>query len=149
MARQMIPITTHIFAFIRDDSGNIMPQASRIELCINNECLATFVGMGWAHLEQYLKLGSTFYVFKHQKQLRVLNRRFNYVTQTQDQDGADRFAITIYDFCEMISVLYHDHQDWRCECITKELAYWLDKCQPIDPFLLDFIATTTGDRRVY
>jgi hypothetical protein len=149
---ELPPITTHIFAYIRDESGNLMSMATRIEFCANDECVAVFDSRGYDStlVEHYFMLGSTFYVFTARKLIQVVKRRFNYENQLPiPEENVDRFDISSWDFCEMIWMLYRDKLNWRCACITKELASWLDQEEVINPVLLNFIVSPIGFRRIY
>ncbi len=145
-----LPVLTHIFAFIRNESDIVMPIATRIEFCANHDCLATFVSTSYdmTMLEQYNVFGSQFLVFRGLKQLKVVGRRFNYEQRTA-VERVDRFDISTYDFCEMLRALYWNTTDWRCESITKELASWLDQDNEFNPVLLQFIVSSYAERRVY
>jgi hypothetical protein len=129
-----------------------MPQATRIEFCANDECVATFEANGWDRTltEHYYLFGVTFYVFKGRKMLKLVGREFNYERQLPiPTDNVDRFDISTYDFCEMLQAVIRSPQEWKRDSINSDLHWWIQHSKTLDTFLLNFIVSPIGFRRIY
>lgn len=143
-------LQTHVFALIRDESGNKMNLCTRLECCVQNECVAVFEGR-WLDLHYFVR-GAPFQHFTGRKLFRIAGAQLSYSAHRLEEE-MDRFDMSYHVFCQFIQQLHvassSDFDEWRLVSINKELFDWLEKGPVLDPHLLSFICAWQGERRVY
>lgn len=143
-------LQTHLYARIRDESGNKMNICTRLECCVNNECVAVFEGHD-IDLHYYV-LGASFQVFAGRKLIRTAGAEFSFSEQ-KTVDRIDRFEIGYHTMGHLIRQLYMGSRSgldaWRLVSMNQELFDWLETGALLDPHLLSFICAWQGERRVY
>lgn len=145
-------LQTHIYAKVRDEGGSLMPICERIELCVQNECIAVFEGR-WVDFHYYVP-GASFHIYKGRKLFKTAEGQFNYSRHLPASgEGPDRIELGTYDFCKLLKCLYRASSQpmdqWKRVSLTKELSWWLDQSVPFDPYLLAFFVADQADRIVY
>ncbi|GEM_PF-4297527 len=123
-----------ISAQIRDEYGNRMPIAARIEFSIDGQCLAAFRSTSYDFelFDQYGTYGSSLLVFTGQKQLRILKRRFSYESHVE-LGKLDQFELGGFTFAELLRLVYYNGDEWRAESIDYRLQAELRKNGPAYP----------------
>lgn len=140
-------LRAHMYVVIRDEADNRMNICERIELCLQNECVAVFEGR-WLDFHYYVK-GAKFFVFTGRYLIKVAGGVVNYSAHLVGDDRLDRFDMSVYDLCKLLQLLAADSMNWHMSCVTKELAHWLTQPLPLDVFMLAFMCSTEAERRVY
>jgi len=143
-------LQTHVYALIRDEAGNKMNLCTRLECCVNNECVAVFEGR-MPDLHFYV-LGAPFQVFTGRDCFRIRGTDYSYSGYWREKE-MDRFVLSYHVFCHLIRQIYFAsreiYDDWRLVSMDKELYDWLKSGTVLDPHLLSFIRAWQGERRVY
>lgn len=117
------PVTCHLFAWVRDDAGSPMNICKRLELCVNNECIAAFEGTEPDY--HYWCMGASCLVFHHRPLIRLAGRLFNYTSHQRLDENIDRFDTTHYDLVEILCAL-NKSDEWRLDAIGNEFMPLLD-----------------------
>ncbi|MCX6216533.1 hypothetical protein [Spirosoma sp.] len=144
-------LQTHLYAVVRDESGNVMTICERLEFCVNNECIAVFEGR-WLDLH-YFKRGVLFHVYKGRKLIRTAGTHINFSKHTLLEERIDRFEVSSYDFCHLLKTMFlastQPYDEWIASSVDNEYAHWLGIRVPFDPMLLAFLCSDEAARVVY